>query len=271
MDASIVTAIADLAAAEQTNHLIEENELPTLIVPNSHQLCSIERFLPAPKRFRAQFETASLTDFLNYYNKHMDGNTSLFVDDSDLTANAIFDLGTPKSPLWSEHKATLTMAKTGHYSMLLACENKRMNQTSILEFFDDFRPNVEFFNTDNNGDKLDIGFRDAYSALSSLTVQKLSEADKTEDVHSASSSTYDKLDVNSRRGTLPEYFAFSTPPYREMEAIQVNCRLRIYPDMTFKYQIIGKDEINKLIVDKFVEEFSEFVCYVGRMSIPDFS
>lgn len=265
MDASTVQAIADLAAAQEASQVILDKELPAIILPDNQNLTSIERFLPAPLRFRAHFSTTSLADFLNYYHHHTNKDTALFVNSSNLEATAIFDLGVPDKPLWSEHKATLTMLKTGQYTYLELNNNKKMSQISMLEFIEDFENNILFFSVKEEDVVERFSFKHAFSALSNLTVEKYSEATKVEESHVKSQSNYDKLEFKSGKGKLPEYFSFTTPPYKGMASMSFTCRLRIYPDMTFKYQIVGKEQWEAQIVDSFVNEFEETVCYIGDM------
>ena len=91
MDSSAIKIIQDTAIDAQKVRLPSQLEGVAMIVPNDYEIRGIENFLPNRLRFRGQFETNSIADFIEYI-KSQPGHTG-FIDPSDLSAKVFFNLG----------------------------------------------------------------------------------------------------------------------------------------------------------------------------------
>ena len=99
-------------AASQINLSDVPEATPAIVIPEGCHVEDIERHLEQPRRMRAKFNTARLTDLLKYVNPQHDELSAIFIDDDGSGVKAILDYGNQETPRWKDHIAMMTCRET---------------------------------------------------------------------------------------------------------------------------------------------------------------
>ena len=148
-----------------------EPDTPVLPVPSNVKLESLEQFMPNAMRYRMNYRTDSIADYLDYCICNDRDGALCFVDSRSMTAESIFDLGTVAEPKHQEHKASLRLNKTAAFNaLLLACDD-RMSQKRAADFISDWAEQLTI--TASCGD--DMTAEAAAASLRDLTIDTAKE------------------------------------------------------------------------------------------------
>jgi len=250
MDQSAIHAIQELAVSEQSNFILHCDEIsPAVIIPNNHKLTDLEHLLAAPKRFRAEFKTKLIDEFVSYVNTNGTAKTGIFIDTKDTSATAIINLGNDENPEWGDHKAKLTLTRTPEFAEVIFQNERPLSQQELIDFFEDWQEHIQFL--DDAEESFD--FRASINAIRRLTVSATQERESTTRNYSASQSSLDAIEVKAAGAVLPYGFLFSCTPYESLQSIVLLCQLRALTDgkdVKLKYRIMMLDSfINKISVE----------------------
>ncbi|WP_122366235.1 DUF2303 family protein, partial [Pseudomonas coronafaciens] len=96
MEAKAIQLIQDTAVLANAKAL--DTFTPSIALPATVNVVSLEKFQQSRSRFRGVLETSSLKDFSEYVLNQADGNTSGFVNSDDMTCSVFFNLGNQDNP-----------------------------------------------------------------------------------------------------------------------------------------------------------------------------
>ncbi|WP_137822150.1 DUF2303 family protein [Pseudomonas sp. D(2018)] len=216
-----------LAAAGQQITIADGATLAVL--PEAVKLNNLEPFQPGRNRFRGALTTHSITDFTKYVSAHTTETQrpAGFVDQDQMSAAIIFNLGNDKVPGHGDDSATLTLKQTAAYAGLLAILGRGLSQQALAEWLEDWMPHLVASAGDDS-----IGMPAAINAVRRMSIKASSQRDSVVGDFAASRSAMDEIEARSL-DTLPTTFVFTTAPFDGLSAASITLRLSV---------ITGRDE-----------------------------
>lgn len=216
-----------LAAASQQINIVGGAQLAVL--PESVKLSNLEPYQAGRNRFRGALATHSITDFSKYVAGHTTDNQTPagFVDQDQMSATIIFNLGTDAAPGHGDDSATLTLKQTAAYTALQAILGRGLSQQALAEWLEDWMPHLVASAGEDS-----IGMPAAINAVRRMTIKAASTRDSVVGDFSASRSAMDEIEARSLE-TMPSTFVFSTAPYEGLSVASITLRLSV---------ITGRDE-----------------------------
>lgn len=281
MDKTAIQEISRLAVAS-FDGAAPLNDGSAIVIPDNYKIQNLERFEATPKAFKGTFSTTVLDEFISYVNKNGNENSNLFIDQQEMTAEAILDQGDSTNPLWGRHRATLKLLKTPAYIALLKLQNQALTQQDFIDFAEDWRDNISFFsNMMVEGHEV-IGTPSLPAVIKILRKLKISAnhiSEQNINNHSSSHSALEAIEINSDQNELPEGFIFDIMPYEGFKKINFYCQLRAVSDdktVKLKYRIGQLNTIAETIANEFKDylfkeidqELNDSI-YIGKMNYQD--
>lgn len=211
-NAETIQKLQDDAVAIAINNEAGNEELPILAIPQGMKLESVEHLMPAPQRFKGQFKTGQIEEFVKYGNSN--GNASVFVNQDDMSAKAYFDFGSPSMPEHRDHTAELTLKRTPEFKKLIAIDGDTLSQRDLVEMLEDYHANIITLGKEAvPGDEAPvIDLVSAIKAVRNTKVKTEAESEtKIEDL-SESQSTFAQMEVKNSAGHLPAYIDWKCTP-----------------------------------------------------------
>lgn len=193
-----------------------------LALPNEFTAHDIETYLPNRRRARGTMTTVSDADFAAYVKAHKEPGAAVFVNEKDMTATAVLNLGTPDEPGHTDNRALLAPPKTAAYQALLAIANGRgQPQKIIAEFLEDWQDDIRCDNSEGI-----IPIHQAIAAIRALTIDALRKVTAEEQKLSAARSTFESIAASSK-DPIPTTVSFTCAPHAGMNERTFVMRLGI--------------------------------------------
>jgi uncharacterized protein YfdQ (DUF2303 family) len=260
----------------QVNHVngfLTDNENSDsfqLAIPDNYKIVDTEQYEQNPNRFRADFSTQFIAEFIGYVKNFADEKTAVFIDTKSFTASAIVDFGAVGEPLWAEHKATLNLGKQPEYVALTHAMDKLHGQVGFADFMEDNVECLVFL----DAAKQPIDFGKVLTGIRKLTTSSISESTTEVTDTKFSASAFDEIEVKSKDNKLPAGFSFTCVPVDGLSAYDFNCRLRFIAENgtpKIKYRIVGMEQKLQLMGQEFRTLIQEGLgkdipVYVGCMA-----
>ena len=221
--AHIGAQIETLTRQTEAGKEIPLPESGLIAVPDGVTIHDIQEHLPAPRRFSGVFKTPELQAFIDYVEVQGE-ECQITVDKNNLTAQAIFDLGTPDQPGWQKHQARLFMQRTEPLKALLAVNEEWLKQGAIEEFIEDYADHIHFGDADDDDGGLTIA--QAIQAIRSIKADVTGQYTSEESDHRAARSSMERIEVQARGDlALPRRLSFTCEPYPDLEDRQYDARI----------------------------------------------
>ena len=224
MDKSAVLQIQESAnigrIIEQINE--KETKAPVVAVPNSMSLESLEQHMPNASHYRMLFNTSNIEDFIKYSVKFKQDGATCFINQDEMTAKTIFDIGTTEKPLHKNHKAVLLLRKTAEFKALLAIANGKKTQKEIAEFLETWSPQISIL--DNQHEPMEA--KKAIASIRNLTIETAREVNTKVHDFGQSMSAMEKIEAKNQNA-LPAEFSFDCRPYHGLNYKSFNVKLSI--------------------------------------------
>lgn len=259
MDKTAIEAIQTLAHAQLINTELGRNENAQSIqmaLPNGYTVIDTEQYEKCPNRFRGQFTTHLISDFVDYTNSNGSANTGIFVNTDKSTATAVINMGSSSAPEWGDHKASLTLKKTPEFAKLLANIDTKLDQLAFIDLVEDYPECFSFI--DGTDDTKMMALPTAIATIRKLTVSQASETTIEASDFAANLSSTDKIEFKAQGNIPPKGFFFICHPYEGLSEIRFEGRLRAISDgkeVKLKYRILALDRI----IDDIGVEFKEYL------------
>ncbi|MBL4781754.1 MAG: DUF2303 family protein [Porticoccaceae bacterium] len=223
MDKSAIQQIQDSAVIpELTDHL---SRLPTLsplvAAPDSVTLHDLEKHMPTASRFRLNYGTTSMADFIEYNTLHDLEGATCFIDADAMRAESIFDLGTVAEPGHKENRGLLELKKLAAYAAIRQVNGVAMGQKKAAEFIEDWADSCKGI-VNKNGDKMEA--RAAAAALCDLTIEAAREVSSVVGDFGASMSGMERIEAKNQ-DKIPATMIFTTEPYNGLRVREIEVRI----------------------------------------------
>lgn len=209
-----------LAAASTT---ITTSGHQLAVVPEAVTLRSLEPFQANRDRFRGALKTHSLRDFAGYVKGHVhdaiEGHG--FVDQDNMAATVVFNLGNDVTPGHGDDTATLTLKPTAAYSAVQAIIGRKLGQQELAEWMEDWAPHIQAV----NGDAA-LNIVQAINGIRKMTIKATSQRDSAVGDFSASRSAMDEIEAKSL-DVLATALQFTTVPFEGLKPATITLRLSV--------------------------------------------
>lgn len=267
MEAKAIQLIQDTAVLANAKAL--DTFEPSIALPATVNVISLEKFQQSRSRFRGLLETSSLKDFSEYVLTQTDGNTAGFVDSDCMMCTVFFNLGNQDNPGHGDFRAKLTLKKTAAFIALERAAGSKHTQKDLSDFIEDWAPNLKALNPEG----VDIDLRRAAGAIRSITIEQARKSEHIVGDMSASRSAMDQIEAKSADG-LPAELLFSVIPYEGLQAQTIQLRVAVLTggdQPVLRLRWIGEAQLRENLAQEFKQVVAEEVGEATDLTIGSFT
>lgn len=273
MDASLINAIGALAlSANDANKLAT----PTPAIVLGNQVVSLENLQDGRSRFRGGLKTNSLADFVAYVKRDHGIDKALqpqtYIDASNLSASAFFNLGNHQNPGHADHTAQLKLDQTAAYRALIAADGKRIDQKALAEWIEEWAKQIDV--ADENGEPLSLSL--AIGAIRSVKVKATAESTTTVGNFAQSRTAMEDIEARaSGLANLPARLTFRFTPALGLSDQSADLRISLIANPeekpTFALRWIGREQVVEAIAQDFKRVLFDEVGDAALLTIGTFT
>jgi len=199
--------------------------VPVVALPDDLTLHNLEKFLPAPSRFKGIFCTNYIHQFVAYWAAQ--GGAVTFVNSEAMSAKSVFDLGDKEHPGHGEHAATLKLETTAPYDAMLKLHGSTFTQRGLAEWLEQWRGYlVPMASVHDAPESMGVEIAAAIAAVKTIDIKETFNKGASVGNFSADKSTLEQIEITSKL-VLPVAFVFECEPYAELKTRRFIFRLTI--------------------------------------------
>ncbi len=267
MDHTAIKEITNQSSAKDFN---ERNELHELaVVPKDHESFDVAKHNGIRRVFKAIFKTDSLTDFVEYTNKHQWDDSELFIDKQSMMAVTIFDLMRKVRPGTAEHRAEFTAAKTPEYASILKLTGAKMSQKDLAEFGEEWGDVFTFI--DSNGEPIEL--IKAINAIRNMKINASSSSESSVGDLAASKSRTAQIEAKGREVTVAGLTGTNIPIFNDLGGRDIKVKFSILTngdDIALTARLLNKDRMLESLANELSEKIAsqaEITTYLGSIKV----
>lgn len=181
---------------------------PTIVLPGSMDIHSLEAHMAVRNQFRAKMNTRSIDDFVNYFVKNQGKNC--FVNAEKMKANTIFDIGTIEEPEHCKHTALLELKKTAAFKQLEFSNGHHFSQQGMAEWIEEWHDLITASGDIANDENINLS--KAIAAIRRVTIEEVKKTDHGQSNFRSDKTAMESIEAKSEEG-LPSFFHFTCTPY----------------------------------------------------------
>lgn len=251
MDKSAIVQIQETANIPSLIEQLSGSQIPVALIPGrdgEFGISSLEKYQANASRFRGNFRTKCIPDFIEYVKKHDGEGVRCFIDQDDMSAKTIFDLGTLEAPLHKEHTSVLNLKKTAAFREMLQYEGDALKQRDLVEFIEDWKDNIKAFSVDGE----EVSINTAIHSIRSITVENVNVVESIQEDFSETASAMEKIELKNREVQV-KTLQFNCVPYEGLKDRVFDLRISITAErgVAMKYRIVGKEAVEEEIAVEF--------------------
>lgn len=216
------------------------SEFGTVALPSEFTVHDLEKTLPLRRRARGIMTTSSVVPFAEYVGVHKEPGAAVFVDQDNMTAVAVLNLGTPNDPGHADNIAKMVAKRMAAYTALLQhASGSGLAQAKAAEFLEDWPGYFKFFK-----EATEIAPGQAIAAVRKLTIEAMRKLESTEQQLSATRSAFESVSATSTE-PLPTTIYFNCVPYHGLKERQFVLRLGVQTggkDPAIVLRIVNKEQ-----------------------------
>lgn len=215
-------AIQELALAQAIEAANKAVNRPSAVaLPDTFGIHDLEQYLPNRRRLRGHMETSVIGDFAGYVAANKEPGARVFVNQQQMHAVAVLNIGTPTAPGHADNTATYKLQQTAAFKALGSiATGQPLTQQRLAEFLEDW---IEFVWCAR--DSAVVPTMRAISAIRAITIEKLQKVASEEQQLSASRSAFES--VKAEGNDIPALIQFRTVPYQGLAERNFTMRLAI--------------------------------------------
>lgn len=244
--------IQDLALSAAASPISVDGGADVVALPESVKLANLEQFKPRRDRFRGTLHTNSLADFIQYVGAEQSDSARGFINQDEMAAKVIFNLGSPADPGHGDDIAILTLKPTAAYSAVLAIAGRALDQQTLAEWMEDWAPHIQAMNGDEP-----LHLAQAINGIRKMTLKATSQRDSSVGNFSASRSAMDEIEAKSQE-VLASALQFTAVPYEGLQSATILLRLSVLTgrdEPTLKLRWVGEETQR----EGFAREFKDIL------------
>lgn len=190
-------------------------------LPNDFALHDLEKYQASRSRLRGAMTTSVLADFAQYVKENKEPGARVFVNQTDMNAHAVLNIGTTELPGHADNTATFKLQATAAYRAMLAIATGHgLTQKAVAEFLEDW-----FLNVTCSREGVDMTTTRALTGIRGITIEKMAKAASEEQQLSATRSAFESVKVEGL--DIPTHIQFRTEPYKGLAVRDFNLRLGV--------------------------------------------
>ena len=250
MDQQTFQQIATLAIAASKEI---KSDFPVVMLPKEMSLHSLEGFNAHRNQFRAEFNTQRFTSFTDYAHANTQPNAQCFIDQSDMSALIVFDMGNTKTAGHAKHRAALKMKKTAAYQALCDLQGKKLSQKAFSDFLEDWAGNLKAYCHDD-----EMTVQSAVQAVRKMTIDYARNEEHEVGDFAAKKSAMESVEAKSAL-QLPTHFEFTCNPYNCSDVRTFNLRLSVLTgsgEPVLVVRLVQAEQIEEAVTEEFAEKLT---------------
>lgn len=228
IDKDAISAVQAAVGIQQASAALEtalSTRQPAIPLHNHFKIEDLEKYMPRRRRARGQMCTTILAHFKDYVEAHKEEGATVFVDQDEMCATAVLNLGTPANPGHADNLADFEFVQTAEYRALrVIADGEPKTQTEVAEFMEDWSQAIVRCASDPDSGTA-ISLKHAIAAVRRLTIESLLKLENAEGNLSASRSTFDSVQVTNK--TMPGYFEFFCHPSAQLSGRRFSVRVGV--------------------------------------------
>jgi uncharacterized protein YfdQ (DUF2303 family) len=229
-----------------------------MVMHDGEKLQSLETLRPTRDRFKGNYLTRSIGQFVKYCREQEESAGTVFIDPDKMAATLIVDIGTHEAPGHCDHTAVLTLHPTAAFAAWgLYTSGSGLSQREAVEFLQDNADSLSATTLGDDPQTMPIG--DAIKAISDVKI--LQSAQGSSRVHDlgAAQSIMESIEASSEKG-LPAAIVMNAQPYEGFDPREFVARLIVNPGNAgekpaIKFRWMRKEHQ----VEQVAEEFAKIV------------
>lgn len=203
------------------------DQVDTLVaLPNHFNIHDVEKYLTQRRRACGTMATSVIADFAGYVKNHADIGATVFINQEEMAAVAVLNLGTPDVPGHADNRAKLQLKKTASYKAMLAATTGAITQVKAAEFFEDCPDALKFFRPGEDGLPVEVTPAKAIAAVRKITIEALARMGSEQQQLSATRTAFESVSVKND-DPIPTTIHFTCAPYHGLATRQFVLRLSI--------------------------------------------
>ncbi len=230
-------------------------QVPAAVLPSSMSVQSLEQYMEHAARYRLNFTTTSIDDFIAYNTTYDAAGATCFVSAPEMTAETIFDLGTTIQPGHKAHRAELSLQPTAAYQALQVIDGNKLGQKQAAEFLEDW---ADFVTVQiSTGEPIPV--KAAAKSLMDLTIEAAKEVNSKVSDFGAQASSMERIEAKFQE-QIPAYIEFKCHPYNGLTERSFWLRVSILtgddrPKIVFR--IVQLEPLKEKIAEEFKAKLDE--------------
>lgn len=221
-NAEAIKELAQAQAITAAADTIDAKADSVVALPNDFGLHDLEKYLLTRRRARGTMNTGVIADFASYAAKHAEPGACVFVDQKEMAATAVLNLGEPEQPGHADNLAIFRAKATAAYAALVNVTGGRhLTQQAVAEFLEDWAPII---GCSRDGESIPVP--KAVAAVRKITIEGLRRMENSEQQLSASRSAFEKIEATSTE-PLPTSIQMTAEPYIGLSERNFTLRLGI--------------------------------------------
>lgn len=254
-------ALQHIEASHKTG--TEAAEGHALIVGDNFKLVDMEKYQDQRRRFRGQFKTKGLKDFIAYVAGRQ-ADAPVFIDRDAMAAKSYLDIGDTGLPGHCDHSAALSLPKTPEFSAYICLDGHTLDQEQMVELVEDWGHLLTFENS--KGEMLERS--KVLHAFRKVSLEDLTNIESEKQEHSSRVGVMNSVTVkNAER--LPAVIYWKLTPYEGLTertlAMRVSSKTKGGP--SFGLRAIALDAAKEEIAAEFAklvtDGLTESECLLG--------
>lgn len=250
MDQQTIQQITTLAIAASKEI---KSDFPVVMLPKEMNLHSLEGFNAHRNQFRAAFNTQRFESFTDYAHANTQPNAQCFIDQSDMSALIVFDMGNTQSAGHAKHRAALKMKKTAAYQALCDLQGQKLSQKTFSDFLEDWVANLKAYSHDD-----EMTVQSAVQAVRKMTIDYARNEEHEVGDFAAKKSAMESVEAKSAL-QLPTHFEFTCNPYNGLDVRTFNLRLSVLTgsgEPVLVVRLIQAEQIEEAVTEEFAEKLT---------------
>jgi uncharacterized protein YfdQ (DUF2303 family) len=207
--ATLLEYIQDNTVRLEFNKAAISDDLDVAALPDDTRVLELEKFRPLRSRFRGDFLTRRIDDFVSYTVGKADIGAECFVWPDDMTAKAVLNLGDLNEPGHADNTATIKLKTTAAFDAIKHMDGKTRTQQQLAEWLEDWRDNIQGLTSNER----QLTPSKVIAAIRRITIKANSSSDHTEGQLSSTRSAMEQVEASSNSEPLPSFILFSCEPY----------------------------------------------------------
>ena len=211
-----INAIGDAHLSNELNAQFEESGFHAVALTKGISLESTERFLKNPPKFKAKFKTSTIEEFAAYSNDQKE--STVFIDNDIMFAEAIFDIGEPNQPANRLHTAEIRLKRSADYQTLLSVNDTKKTQKELVAWLEEHHSLLKALGKEQEMGRgaPEIGLAKAIHAIRNINIKSKVEAGNKIDDFSESNSVLGSISVDNDNNAIPSYIDFTCVPFHSL-------------------------------------------------------